>query len=73
MKQVLIALVGDIQATGGLIQFSDGLVAPKAEPSWTDLGSTVLMARDELQDSGHSVKLDIDVVDYPADQIADHI
>ena len=64
MIKVLINLVKDIQATGGLIEFSDGLHAPMADPAWIDLGETVLKAHEALVEAGVDQTLDIDIVDY---------
>ena len=39
--KLLMALIGDIQATGGIVLFSDGLCAPVADTAWIDLGQTI--------------------------------
>ena len=64
MIKLLIEIVDDIQCTGGLIKFSDGLYAPVVNPAWIDLGETVHKAHMALVDAGIEHDLDIDVVDY---------
>ena len=45
---ILLELVSDIQATGGLIEQANGEFAPVADKDWIDLGSTVKKAYDWL-------------------------
>jgi hypothetical protein len=42
-------LVATIEATGGVVQFGDGTVAPQGDPEWIDLGEAYLVACAELQ------------------------
>jgi hypothetical protein len=42
-------LVAAIEVTGGLLQFSDGTVAPQGDHDWIDLGDAYLLACAELQ------------------------
>ena len=42
-------LVATIEVTGGLLQFSDGTVAPQGDRDWIDLGDAYLLACAELQ------------------------
>lgn len=72
MKDILIELITDIQNTGGLIEFSDGLTAPAADPTWTDLGATVLKAHEELEKAGVVLRLNIEEVDYSSDDAEEH-
>jgi hypothetical protein len=59
IKESLISLVSDVQATGGIIEFSDGLSAPSADPTWTDLGNSILKAHTELEKAGVEIRLTI--------------
>ena len=68
MKDVLIELIDNVQATGGLIEFSDGLTAPQADPTWTDLGATILKAHDALEKEGVNMRLQIEEVDYSSEE-----
>jgi len=42
-------LVATIEATGGVVQLTDGTVAPQGDPEWIDLGEAYLLACAELQ------------------------
>lgn len=68
MKDVLIELIDNVQATGGLIKFSDGLTAPQADPTWTDLGATILKVADALEKEGVNMRLEIEEVDYSSEE-----
>lgn len=57
-------LIDTIETTGGLVRYSDGIVAPAADESWIDLAEVVLQAKEELDAQGESVKLTITDVDY---------
>ena len=73
MQEILTGLITDIQNTGGLIEFSDGQHAPKADPTWTDLGSRVLKAHAALEKAGIELRLNIEEVDYTSDEAEDYI
>jgi hypothetical protein len=47
-----ISLIKDVNTAGGLVRFTDGLTAPAAEPSWTELGATILLAHEALKADG---------------------
>lgn len=64
MQEALISLIQDVQATGGIITFTDGISAPAVDPTWTDLGKTVLMAYDALEKEGIEIRLYVDEVEY---------
>jgi hypothetical protein len=64
MRKVLESLIDDIQSTGGLITFNDGLSAPATDPTWTDLGATVLEAHAALEKEGVSIRLYINEVEH---------
>lgn len=68
MKDVLISLISDIQATGGLIAYSDGSYAPVADHTWTDLGETVIAAKRTLEAEGIEVELSIDNVEQDSSE-----
>jgi hypothetical protein len=57
LRAALIALIKDVNTAGGLIRFTDGLTAPAAEPSWTDLGATILQAHEALKADGVTLGL----------------
>lgn len=67
--EVLKQLISDIDSTGGLIRFSDGHYAPKADPYWTDLGMTVKAAEEALTSQGDEVTLNIEDVEYASSDI----
>jgi len=64
MEQALISIIETIQSSGGLLEFSDGLVAPSADPTWTDLGHDILNAHGALKKDGIDIPLSIETVDY---------
>lgn len=72
MQDVLIDLIQNIQATGGIITFSDGLSAPAADPTWIDLGDTVLKAHEALTKENIHIKLYIEDVDYSSKEAEDY-
>lgn len=41
-------LVSTVNATGGVVQYPDGTIAPVGEPEWTDLGDAYMAACTEL-------------------------
>lgn len=59
MKKALLSLISNVQATGGLLQYGNGTCAPAGDPTWTDLGDTVLDAKAALEDAGETVDLTI--------------
>jgi len=64
MKKVLMNLISDIQVSGGLIEYGNGTCAPLADPTWIDLGETILNAKKALELDGERVELNvIDVSD----------
>ena len=50
-------LVITVAATGGLVKYSNGTIAPAGEPDWIDLGDAVLAAQGLLAGQGVKVKL----------------
>jgi hypothetical protein len=50
--QLLVGFIEDVQASGGIIGFSDGLHAPVADLTWTDLGKRIVDIQRYLQDKG---------------------
>jgi len=50
-------LVRTVSATGGLVKYSNGTIAPAGDPDWIDLGDVVLTAQGLL--AGHGVKIKI--------------
>lgn len=44
MATVLREFIDSIEATGGVVQGADGVCYPRADPTWTDLGSIYLNA-----------------------------
>lgn len=44
MRRALIEFVKTINATGGVVLFNDGNVAPAGDTEWTDLGDAYLSA-----------------------------
>jgi hypothetical protein len=50
-------LVETVAATGGLVKFPNGTIAPAGEPDWIDLGDAVLAAQGLLAGRGVKVKL----------------
>ena len=68
-EDVLKQLITDIDATGGLIKFSDGNHSPKADPSWLDLGMTVVAAEKALIALGYEVSLSVEEVEYSSCEI----
>lgn len=44
LTSCLEQFVEDIESTGGVLESSDGLYAPVADPGWVDLGHTYLNA-----------------------------
>lgn len=42
--KALESFIWTINATGGVIEFRDGTVAPEADPEWIDLGDAYLTA-----------------------------
>ena len=73
MIEALTSLISDVQATGGIIEFNDGLSAPAAEPAWEDLGATILKAHDALEKEGVELRLNINVVDFPSDEAEENL
>jgi hypothetical protein len=73
MKEALTSLISDAQATGGIVEFTDGLSAPAADPAWTDLGATILKAQDALEKEGVELRLNINVVDFPSDEAEENL
>lgn len=59
MKRVMQKLISDVQVSGGLLKFGNGTHAPASDPSWIDLGETVLEVKDELEALGEPVELTI--------------
>ncbi len=62
-QSILNELVQEIEATGGLIRYSNGLLAPKADPQWTSLGITIEKAHKALVQEGIEVSLSIEDVE----------
>ena len=56
---ILMELVNDIQATGGIIEKPNGEFAPFIDKDWIDLGSTIVNAYKWLRQSGFPAKLNI--------------
>ena len=73
MKEALTSLISDVQATGGIIEFSDGLSAPAAAPTWTDLGTTILKAHCALEKEGIELRLNITEADYPSEEAEENL
>lgn len=44
MATVLREFIDSIEATGGVVQGEDGICYPRADPTWSDLGSIYLKA-----------------------------
>ena len=44
VKQALVEFVGDIEATGGVFYDDNGNLYPCADPEWSDLADSYLMA-----------------------------
>jgi hypothetical protein len=69
LRAALISLIKDVNTAGGLVRFTDGLTAPAAEPSWTELGATILLAHEALKADGVVIGLhsyDVDTTsEYP--------
>lgn len=67
--QHLIDLIGEIQATGGLVKVSEGVFAPACDETWTSLGITIHNAYQHLLSTGVKVELDInsEMADLPVD------
>ena len=63
-EEHLISLITDVQNTGGLIEFSDGLFAPAADPTWTDIGQTIFQAHSALESNGITLRMNIEDVGY---------
>ncbi len=59
MKNVLLKLIDDIQVSGGVLLYGNGTYAPVGDPTWTDLGETILEAKEALESAGEEVELDI--------------
>lgn len=49
---LLLCLIKDIQATGGLVSFTDGMHAPLVDPGWVDLGERIAEANNYLTGQG---------------------
>lgn len=65
LRLICEKLLGTVESTGGLIEFSDGTYAPEADSDWIDLGDIVLKARDALQNiTGKPVTLTIKTSGY---------
>jgi hypothetical protein len=52
---VLKRLIETVAATGGLVKYPDGRIAPAASPQWFDLGDAVLLGNLVL--AGHGVRV----------------
>lgn len=59
MKNVLLKLIDDIQVSGGVLLYGNGTCAPLGDPTWTDLGETIMEAKGALEAAGEKVKLDV--------------
>ena len=44
LAAALMTFCNRIDATGGVLEYADGAVGPKADPGWTDLGDSYLEA-----------------------------
>ncbi|MGH2510638.1 MAG: hypothetical protein ACRDHZ_24965 [Ktedonobacteraceae bacterium] len=44
-KKVLTSLLDTVKATGGLVLYPNGTVAPAGDPDWIDLGEVIQEAR----------------------------
>ncbi len=47
-KNAIQALIDTVEATGGLIEFENGDLAPCADRDWLDLADAYLLAKEEL-------------------------
>jgi hypothetical protein len=50
-------IIHDVNASGGLIEFTDGNCAPQADPSWIDLGSRIEEINVYLQGVGSAIRI----------------
>lgn len=65
-------IIHDINATGGLIEFSDGNCAPEADPTWIDLGSRIEEIDAYLQDKNAAINIKRAKVDFPSEEAFEH-
>jgi hypothetical protein len=70
--ELLRGIIHDVNATGGLIEFNDGNVAPKADPSWTDLGDRITKISTYLDNRNSGIKLKTEKVDFTASESFEH-
>ena len=61
-------LIDDVHSSGGLIKYSNEVFAPAAEPTWTDLGLSILNIQTHLESMGVESRLLITDVGHPLDE-----